>query len=163
GPTRSTRCARRQAQWRWPERGRGEACLAWAASAGSLGDEPQKPAGRERLLTENVRHAFAGARSRPSRLRPRVRGRAGLLWGGAGGGVDSSGGRVSGFGAAIAGNVPLGAGLSSSASLQAAVAMFLVAAGQVDRFEPVDFADDEPGRNNRMMLAAKLQRMENEF
>ena len=38
---------------------------------------------------------------------------------------------TSGFQAAIAGNVPLGAGLSSSASLEAAVAFFLIQAGLV--------------------------------
>ena len=38
---------------------------------------------------------------------------------------------TSGFHAAIAGNVPLGAGLSSSASLEAAVAFFLIQAGLV--------------------------------
>ena len=38
---------------------------------------------------------------------------------------------ASGFDLAIAGNVPLGAGLSSSASLQAALALFLLQAGLV--------------------------------
>src|SRR3954447_20151987 len=38
---------------------------------------------------------------------------------------------ASGFEAAVAGDVPLGAGLSSSASLQAAVALFLLQAGLV--------------------------------
>src|SRR3954447_23378443 len=41
---------------------------------------------------------------------------------------EDRGAFTSGVDAAIAGNVPLGAGLSSSASLQAALAMFLLAA-----------------------------------
>lgn len=81
----------------------------------------------------------------------------GVVWG-----SQSLGLLASGFEAAIAGNVPLGAGLSSSASLQATVMMFLIAAGLVDRFALDDFAD-EPGRNNRMMLAALLRKVENEF
>jgi len=70
---------------------------------------------------------------------------------------EASGPLVSGFQAAIAGDVPLGAGLSSSASLQAAVAMFLLGAGLV------------PGRSAdlddraRMELAGVLRRSENEF
>ncbi len=68
----------------------------------------------------------------------------------------------SGFEAAFAGNVPLGAGLSSSASLQAACATFLIELGVV------------PGRSSseltaaggdalRMELAQVLRRSENEF
>ena len=62
-----------------------------------------------------------------------------------------------GFEAALTGNVPLGAGLSSSASLQAAFALFLLEIGQV------------PGRSaqldddSRMALAKTLRRSENEF
>jgi galactokinase len=67
-----------------------------------------------------------------------------------------------GFVAAIAGNVPLGAGLSSSASLQASLACFMIQAGlfadqlsQELRSEPNDVA--------RMELAQTLRRSENEF
>jgi galactokinase len=56
-----------------------------------------------------------------------------------------------GFEAALAGNVPLGAGLSSSASLQASLALFLLAGhGRLD--------DD-----GRMFLARQLQHSENAF
>ena len=62
-----------------------------------------------------------------------------------------------GFEAAIAGNVPLGAGLSSSASLQAALALFCLKAGLV----PDSTADlDDPAR---LALAKVLQRSENAF
>ena len=63
----------------------------------------------------------------------------------------------SGFDAAIAGDVPLGAGLSSSASLQAAVAMFLLGAGLLSG-RAADL--DDPAR---MELAKVLRRSENEF
>lgn len=64
-----------------------------------------------------------------------------------------------GFQAAIAGNVPLGAGLSSSASLQASLALFLCHAGLVEGTR--DGADlDDPAR---MDLAKLLRRGENEF
>ncbi|MCA1685010.1 MAG: galactokinase, partial [Planctomycetia bacterium] len=64
---------------------------------------------------------------------------------------------ASGVEAAISGDVPLGAGLSSSASLQAALAMFLLRAGVV----PEGSADlDDAGR---MALARVLQRSENAF
>ena len=71
--------------------------------------------------------------------------------------AEAAGPLVSGFTAAISGNVPLGAGLSSSASLQAAFAMFLLAAEVV----PGRSAnlDDEA----RMDLAKTLRRSENEF
>ena len=61
-----------------------------------------------------------------------------------------------GINAVIAGNVPLGAGLSSSASLQASLAMFLIGAGVVPA---------ENGLNDeaRMALARQLQRSENLF
>jgi len=63
----------------------------------------------------------------------------------------------SGFDVALAGDVPLGAGLSSSASLQAAMALFLLQAGLV----PGRSAElDDPGR---MELAGILRRSENEF
>jgi galactokinase len=62
-----------------------------------------------------------------------------------------------GFEAAVVGNVPLGGGLSSSASLEAAVAMALVRAGLV----PGVSADlDDPAR---MELARTLQKAENGF
>ena len=69
---------------------------------------------------------------------------------------------TSGFEAAIAGGVPLGAGLSSSASLQAAVAFFLIELGLLPGQPSRDFAgtqNDLP----RMELAKALRRSENEF
>lgn len=68
----------------------------------------------------------------------------------------------SGFEAAIAGDVPLGAGLSSSASFQAALATFLIAAGVVAHPilpEARPPSADEP----RMELAQWLQHGENAF
>ncbi len=62
-----------------------------------------------------------------------------------------------GFEALIAGDVPLGAGLSSSASLQAATALFLVGAGLVPNL--ASHLDDPA----RMELARTLRRSENEF
>lgn len=65
-----------------------------------------------------------------------------------------------GFEAALAGNVPLGAGLSSSASLQASLATFLLASGVIaDPDGPDSLSADE----TRMVLARSLQRSENEF
>jgi galactokinase len=61
----------------------------------------------------------------------------------------------SGFEVAIAGNVPLGAGLSSSASLQAALAMFLFEAGLAG-----DRVLDDPAR---MALAQVLKTSENDY
>ncbi|SIO43035.1 galactokinase [Singulisphaera sp. GP187] len=61
-----------------------------------------------------------------------------------------------GFQAAIAGDVPLGAGLSSSASLQAALALFLLKAGVAGQATDLD----DPAR---MALAKLLRRGENEF
>ncbi|AGA24990.1 galactokinase [Singulisphaera acidiphila] len=61
-----------------------------------------------------------------------------------------------GFQAAIAGDVPLGAGLSSSASLQAALALFLFKAGLTGQEADLD----DPAR---MALAKLLRRGENEF
>lgn len=70
---------------------------------------------------------------------------------------ESDGPLRCGFDAALAGDVPLGAGLSSSASLQASFAMFLLAAGVV----PGRDADlDDP---DRMELAKTLRRSENLF
>jgi galactokinase len=62
---------------------------------------------------------------------------------------------TAGFEAAVAGDVPLGAGLSSSASLQAALALFLFGAGLVGRLPLNDSA--------RMDLAQVLRRSENQF
>jgi galactokinase len=69
---------------------------------------------------------------------------------------------VSGFAMAIAGDVPLGAGLSSSASLQAALAFFLLKAGLVPgRVGNPDLSDrPDPAR---MELAGILRRSENAF
>ena len=61
-----------------------------------------------------------------------------------------------GFEAAIAGDVPLGAGLSSSASLQAALAVFLIEIGAVGMRMSLD---DEA----RMTLAHTLRKSENQF
>ena len=58
--------------------------------------------------------------------------------------------------AAIAGDVPLGAGLSSSASLEASLGLFLLRAGVVDGSADLD----DPAR---MVLARTLQRAENAF
>ena len=65
---------------------------------------------------------------------------------------------ASGFEAALAGDVPIGAGLSSSASLQAAFAMFLAGAGVV---KPP--GGDDPKPSARLHLAQTLRRSENEF
>ena len=70
---------------------------------------------------------------------------------------ENNGPLRSGFEAALAGDVPLGAGLSSSASLQAAFALFLIAAGVVPDQTP-DL--DDP---TRMALAKTLRRSENAF
>ncbi len=69
---------------------------------------------------------------------------------------------ASGFEAVIAGEVPLGAGLSSSASLQAAVAWFLIQLGLVPNRPGTDFTHDI-GDLHRMELAMTLRRSENEF
>jgi galactokinase len=69
---------------------------------------------------------------------------------------------TAGFEASIAGNVPLGAGLSSSASLQAAVACFLIQLGLL----PGRVSHDFNGVQNdllRMELANTLRRSENDF
>jgi galactokinase len=69
---------------------------------------------------------------------------------------------ASGFDLSIAGNVPLGAGLSSSASLEAAVGFFLLQAGLVAGRSSQDYAGDEPDPA-RMALAQVLRRSENAF
>src|SRR4051794_28198034 len=66
---------------------------------------------------------------------------------------ESRGPLRGGFAAAVAGDVPLGAGLSSSASLQASLALFLLAAGLAGQGQGADL--DDPGR---MDLARLLQR-----
>ncbi|MDB5350705.1 MAG: galK 1 [Planctomycetota bacterium] len=66
----------------------------------------------------------------------------------------------SGFDLAIAGNVPLGAGLSSSASLQAALGVFLLAAGVVPGGEAGSTPLSDP---ERMRLAHTLRKSENEY
>ncbi len=76
------------------------------------------------------------------------------------------GGLTSGFEAVFLGNVPLGGGLSSSASLQAAWARFLLTAGIVPRVKDLDGLDSsDPTRHNwaRMEIAHALRRSENSF
>ncbi len=68
----------------------------------------------------------------------------------------------SGFEAVIVGEVPLGAGLSSSASLQAALAWFLIQLGVVPGRCRREFTRDI-GDLHRMQLAQTLRRSENEF
>jgi galactokinase len=69
---------------------------------------------------------------------------------------------TSGFEMAIAGNVPLGAGLSSSASLEAAIAASLTWTELVPwRSSPVLYDPDLDAR--RMKLAQVLRRSENDF
>ena len=69
---------------------------------------------------------------------------------------------TSGFDVVIAGDVPLGAGLSSSASLQASVASLLIELGVVPGASSSDFGT-EHGDPLRMELAQVLRRSENEF
>ena len=64
----------------------------------------------------------------------------------------------SGFESSLAGDVPIGAGLSSSASLQAAFALFLAGAGLSN--SP---GGANPGESDRLDLAQTLRRSENEF
>ncbi len=66
---------------------------------------------------------------------------------------------ASGFEVALTGDVPIGAGLSSSASLQAAFAMFLIGADLTSR--PGEFA--EKSESHRLELAHALRRSENEY
>jgi galactokinase len=68
----------------------------------------------------------------------------------------------SGFDAAVAGNIPLGAGLSSSASLQAALGYCLIQLSLVPGRSPGDFESDQPDLL-RMELAMVLRRSENKF
>ena len=70
---------------------------------------------------------------------------------------ESYGPLTSGFEAALAGDVPIGAGLSSSASLQAAFALFLAGATLFPS------SGGEPDEAARMRLAQTLRRSENEF
>jgi galactokinase len=67
-----------------------------------------------------------------------------------------------GFDAVIAGDVPLGAGLSSSASLQASIAALLIELGVVPGASTSNLAT-ERGDPLRMELAQVLRRSENEF
>jgi galactokinase len=69
---------------------------------------------------------------------------------------DERGPIETGFDAVIAGDVPLGAGLSSSASAQVAVALFALRVMNGDSL--VELNDDE-----RMNLARAVRRAENEF
>ena len=64
----------------------------------------------------------------------------------------------SGFEAAVAGDVPIGAGLSSSASLQAAFALFLAGTGLA-----MIPGETQNGDRDRMALAQTLRRSENEY
>jgi galactokinase len=66
---------------------------------------------------------------------------------------------TSAFDVTLLGDVPIGGGLSSSASLQAALGTWLVAAGLVPG-RPASTLDDDAGR---MDLARVLRRSENEF
>jgi galactokinase len=68
----------------------------------------------------------------------------------------------SGFDALVLGDVPLGAGLSSSASLQASVAWLLIQLGLVQGRPPEYFTRDV-GDLHRMQLAMTLRRSENQF
>ena len=68
----------------------------------------------------------------------------------------------SGFEMAILGDVPLGTGLSSSASLEAAVAFFLLRAGLVQGRSSI-FSKGELTDPARMALAKILRRSENAF
>jgi len=70
---------------------------------------------------------------------------------------EKTGRIASGFEAALAGDVPLGAGLSSSASLQAALALFLAGAGLAGPPGGV------PSTADLLELAKTLRRSENEF
>ncbi len=76
--------------------------------------------------------------------------------------TESCGPFESGFEAAIFGDIPLGAGLSSSASLQVAIAWFLIQLDVVPGRSNREFMHD-PGDQCRMELAKTLRRSENEF
>jgi galactokinase len=81
--------------------------------------------------------------------------------------LEARGGFTAGFEAAIAGDVPLGAGLSSSASLQAALAMALLRAPALtppdDHRDGLDLGVDDDRDPARVALARVLQRSENAF
>ncbi|MFO0952036.1 MAG: galactokinase [Isosphaeraceae bacterium] len=76
-------------------------------------------------------------------------------------------GHRGGFEAAVVGDVPLGGGLSSSASLQASLARFLIASGVVDDPSVGDpaFQRIKPERADELLmyLAQALQHGENDF
>ena len=76
--------------------------------------------------------------------------------------THSHGPLLSGFEAVVVGDVPLGAGLSSSASLQASVARFLIQLGVVPDLSSRDF-DGDRSDPLRMELAKTLRRSENDF
>jgi len=76
--------------------------------------------------------------------------------------TDWCGPLATGFEATIAGNVPLGAGLSSSASLQASLAWCLIQLDLIPGRSRHDFESDQPDLL-RMELARVLRRSENEF
>jgi galactokinase len=76
--------------------------------------------------------------------------------------TDWCGPLSSGFEATIAGNVPLGAGLSSSASLQAALGWCLIELDLIPGRSRRDFESDHSDLL-RMELARVLRRSENEF
>ncbi|WZO99971.1 galactokinase [Isosphaeraceae bacterium EP7] len=73
--------------------------------------------------------------------------------------ADAKAPLTSAFDVTLVGNVPIGGGLSSSASLQAALGSWLVAAGLVPG-RPASTLDDDAGR---MDLARVLRRSENDF
>ena len=79
---------------------------------------------------------------------------------------DRCGPPAYGFEAVVLGAVPLGAGLSSSASLQASVALFLIASRVIQPGWPLDLLDSArvaDAELARMELAQTLRRSENEF
>ncbi len=73
--------------------------------------------------------------------------------------AEAHGTLAGGFDAVIVGDVPLGAGLSSSASLQAALGLFLVHEGVVGAPSPAELGHDDA----RLTLARVLNRSENHF
>ena len=73
--------------------------------------------------------------------------------------VAMAGAVLHGFEASIAGDVPLGAGLSSSASLQASLAWLVIALGLL----PARDQGNDGVAFSLMELAAVLRRSENEF
>jgi galactokinase len=71
-------------------------------------------------------------------------------------------GPLTGFESSLTGDVPVGAGLSSSASVQAAIAWFLIELGLVPSLSSGDFVDAQ-AESLLMELAQVLRRSENEF